>query len=355
MSAAVGQSARDWRVGLRLWLERSGRPLLGQGRAALLEKIHQAHSIRQAAQALGMSYRRAWLLVQAMNQAAGQPLVVAAAGGRHGGGARLTPLGEQILAHFQQLTQEVQQAAAAALTRLQRPAAAALHLLAAASLEEVVGRLLAEFRQEQPAVPVRALFGASDELVEHLLSGARADVVISADRAQLDRLQAAGMLAPGTRCVVAANRLVLLSRKERVLPIKQPADLAHWPRLRLGLAATPTPLGRYSLAWLEHLGLAAALLPQALLLDSASAVLAAVRGGQVDVGLVYASQAHQAADCQELCRSTPARPPIRYEAALLAGPQLKTARLLWQFFRSPRARRQLRACGFLVPAADQTT
>src|SRR5262245_23411222 len=87
----------DWTVGLRVWIERAGQALLGPGRATLLEAIHGHRSISAAARAIGMSYRHAWLLVQDINEAAGRPLIEAVTGGQHGGGARLTPAGHQVV------------------------------------------------------------------------------------------------------------------------------------------------------------------------------------------------------------------------------------------------------------------
>lgn len=66
---------------------------LGPGKAALLEAIVATGSIASAARGMGMSYRRAWSLVQVMNADFTGPLVERAAGGRGGGGAVVTPLG----------------------------------------------------------------------------------------------------------------------------------------------------------------------------------------------------------------------------------------------------------------------
>ena len=76
-----------WGVGLRVWVERAGRAVLGEGRLELLEGIQRHRSISAAGRATGIPYRRAWELVQGMNEAAGEPLVATATGGVHGGGA----------------------------------------------------------------------------------------------------------------------------------------------------------------------------------------------------------------------------------------------------------------------------
>lgn len=70
---------------------------LGPGKVRLLEQIEGTGSIRAAAASLKMSYRRAWLLMQATEQTFGAPLIAASAGGRKGGGASLTPLGKKVV------------------------------------------------------------------------------------------------------------------------------------------------------------------------------------------------------------------------------------------------------------------
>ena len=69
----------------------------GPGKAELLRHIAATGSIRSAAQELGMSYNRAWLLVTGMNSLFREPVVLSTRGGGSGGGAVLTPLGEQVL------------------------------------------------------------------------------------------------------------------------------------------------------------------------------------------------------------------------------------------------------------------
>lgn len=93
----------------RLWIDLDDAPLLGPGRAALLEAVVETGSISAAARALGMSYRKAWTLVDSINRAAGSALVERSAGGRGGGGARLTPQGERALKLYRQLEGGVEQ------------------------------------------------------------------------------------------------------------------------------------------------------------------------------------------------------------------------------------------------------
>lgn len=76
---------------------------MGPGKADLLEAIREHGSISAAGRAMGMSYRRAWLLVDAMNRCWTGPLVHTAPGRAEGRGARLTDLGERVLASYRAL------------------------------------------------------------------------------------------------------------------------------------------------------------------------------------------------------------------------------------------------------------
>lgn len=76
---------------------------MGPGKADLLEGIAETGSIAAAGRRMGMSYKRAWTLVEAMNTMFADPLVDAAKGGAGGGGAALTPLGARILAAYRRL------------------------------------------------------------------------------------------------------------------------------------------------------------------------------------------------------------------------------------------------------------
>ena len=83
---------------------------MGPGKAALLEAIATHGSISAAGRALGMSYRRAWVLVDVMNRCWAEPLVSTAAGGSHGGGARVTALGLSVLAAYRALEAKLAEA-----------------------------------------------------------------------------------------------------------------------------------------------------------------------------------------------------------------------------------------------------
>jgi molybdate transport system regulatory protein len=81
---------------------------MGPGKVALLEAIAEEGSISSAARRMGMSYRRAWRHVEALNQAFRSPLVTTARGGRQGGGASLTAAGREALARYRSMETKAQ-------------------------------------------------------------------------------------------------------------------------------------------------------------------------------------------------------------------------------------------------------
>ncbi len=83
---------------------------LGPGKIALLQAVSHTGSISAAARDQGMSYRRAWLLLDEMNRALTQPVVQTQAGGSHGGGAQLTPAGERLIVLYRQIEEKAERA-----------------------------------------------------------------------------------------------------------------------------------------------------------------------------------------------------------------------------------------------------
>ncbi len=83
----------------------------GPGKIELLRKVGEGHSISSAARALGMTYKRAWALVDTLNRGFGKPVVETSSGGKGGGGARLTPLGEELVSRYLALEAKLNAAA----------------------------------------------------------------------------------------------------------------------------------------------------------------------------------------------------------------------------------------------------
>ena len=106
--------------GLTLRVLGKGAPAIGPGKAELIERIGKTGSISGAARAMGMSYRRAWQLVEALNRDFREPVVTTAIGGTRGGGAHVTPFGRRVVAAFRAMEGKASAAIAADLRRFTR-------------------------------------------------------------------------------------------------------------------------------------------------------------------------------------------------------------------------------------------
>lgn len=93
---------------------------VGPGKIRLLEAIRDSGSISRGGRTLGMSYRRAWMLIDNLNRIFRRPVVTAQPGGKRGGGARLTPFGRTLIAHYRAIERRSQKEAARELAALQR-------------------------------------------------------------------------------------------------------------------------------------------------------------------------------------------------------------------------------------------
>jgi molybdate transport system regulatory protein len=87
----------------KIWLEAAGRPVLGEGRRALLRAVEDTGSISGAARLLKITYRKAWGQIKFMEEQLGVPLLLKLTGGVGGGGARLTPEARELLAKYDRL------------------------------------------------------------------------------------------------------------------------------------------------------------------------------------------------------------------------------------------------------------
>ena len=99
----LSECMQDVKLKLQLRILLNQDIAFGPGKAELLEEIRRTGSISQAAKSMNMSYRRAWQLVETMNQSFQSGLVETQKGGTNGGGAKLTDLGESILSQFRQM------------------------------------------------------------------------------------------------------------------------------------------------------------------------------------------------------------------------------------------------------------
>ena len=96
------------KIRIRCWIDIDNKKFFGPGPAELLHLIEEHGSIAKAAKTMGMSYKKAWDLVNDLNSRGRQPYIQAHKGGKEGGGAELTPAGKKVLNAYAQLASGLQ-------------------------------------------------------------------------------------------------------------------------------------------------------------------------------------------------------------------------------------------------------
>ncbi|AEI64565.1 molybdate ABC transporter substrate-binding protein [Corallococcus macrosporus] len=199
---------------------------------------------------------------------------------------------------------------------------------------------------------VEFALGASSVLARQAVAGAPADVFLSADVAQMDVVEKAGLVAPSTRVELLSNRLVV------VVPVDAKAAPSSAEGLRgvkrLSLAdPEAVPAGVYAKAWLVKAGLWEALTPKVVPALDVRAALAAVETGRVDAGVVYSTDAAHSKRAR-IAFQVPEQdaPRIVYPAAVLTnGGALAGGRAFVRFLQTDAARKVFARHGFGVPGA----
>jgi len=162
-------------------------------------------------------------------------------------------------------------------------------VFAAASLTEALQEIARGY-EAASGNEVSFNFGASNDLARQIKAGAPADVFFSADKAQMDGLEAAGLVRGADRIDVLSNRLVVVVAASSPSRIDAPGGLLTVGRLAL---ADPdaVPAGVYARAWLESLGLWGKLEAKVVPTLNVRAALAAVEAEAADAGIVYRTDA----------------------------------------------------------------
>ncbi len=169
--------------------------------------------------------------------------------------------------------------------------AAELTVHAAASLTDALKELAPAY-EKASGDTLRFNFGASSQLARQIKEGAPGDVFFSADEAQMNNLEQAGALAPGTRESLLGNSLVIVVPADSKLTITSAADLAK-PEIKKVAVAEPNsvPVGVYTKEYLSKLGLWEKISPKVIPTENVRASLAAVESGNVEAGTVYKTDA----------------------------------------------------------------
>jgi len=229
------------------------------------------------------------------------------------------------------------------------PDEGALTVSAAASLREVVTVVSRDFQAANPHVSFQFNFAGSGSLRQQIERGSPAEVLLSAAPEDVARLVEAGQVSPEDRRVFARNVLVLVSANETVRSLQDLQDESV-TRVAIGDPRS-VPAGEYALQWLEAEGVWDGIEEKTVLGGDVRQVLSYVHRGEVDAGIVYATDAKLVGLEPVWRASGPNAPKVVYEAALITGSRdpRPIAREFFDYLASDEVAHALEAAGFQAP------
>ena len=231
-------------------------------------------------------------------------------------------------------------AAGAALGAPERTAADRPIVLAAASLTEVLPRIVPDGRYS---------FGSSNALAEQIRRGAPFDVYLSASPLYSQALHDQGLVRKPV--AFATNSLVVIVPRSNPSRIKRVADLAKRPKLRLVVAGPKVPVGLYTREVLKRLGMLRVLKKTVSLEPDVKGVVGKVALGQADAGFVYRTDVRPVTSrVRAIAIPARAQPTVSYELAIASHPEdVEAAQDFVIAVLGPDGRRELRAALFGIP------
>lgn len=227
------------------------------------------------------------------------------------------------------------------------PQRTTLTLSIAASLQDAMSEVEAEYQREHGDVVFRNNFGSSGTLAQEIEEGAPVDVFLSAGTRPVDQLDGKGLLQPGSRMNLLRNSLVLIAPRGSDL---QGFEQLSGKKVRLLALGDPAsvPAGQYGQQTLESLHLYDLLKSKIVLGKDVRQVLTYVETGNADAGLVYATDARISNEVRLVAvASEELHDPIVYPMTEIRGTRNDAAvRAFIAFVRSPRARAIFERHGF---------
>lgn len=237
---------------------------------------------------------------------------------------------------------------AAAFLSLTVARAETLVVSAAASLGDVLKEIGAKYQAAGNAA-VTFNFGASGFLARQIEESAPVDIFISADEAQMDRLQKNEKIDPATRADLLTNKLVVVAMPATAEKIHNLVDLKNVDHLSIGDPKT-VPAGTYAQELLTKQGLWEGLQSKIVRAENVRAALAVVEAGNADAGIVYETDARTTHTLIIAVTIPPEQSPkIVYPMAVVASTRERPEAIKFmQFLKSKEATDLFRAAGFGV-------
>jgi molybdate transport system substrate-binding protein len=200
-----------------------------------------------------------------------------------------------------------------------------------------------------PGVTISANYGASGTLQIQIEQGAPVDIFFSAAPKQMDALDSKGLLLEGTRKDLLRNEVVLIVPKDSSLGITSFQDLTRADVKQVALGEpTVVPAGQYAKEVLTHMGIYDAVNSKAVLGKDVRQVLTYVETGNVDAGIVYATDALSSSKVKVVAQAPPdSHAPVIYPVAVIkASKNPAAARAFVAFLAGAQARAVFQKYGF---------
>ena len=227
---------------------------------------------------------------------------------------------------------------------------AEITVFAAASLTDSLKQIASDYMAHS-SERVVFNFAASSTLARQIEAGAPADIFFSADEAQMQKLEKRGLILTDTRRSLLGNSLVIVVASDSSLSISSPADLASDKVKRVALAdPKAVPAGVYSKEYLQKLKLWKNVSPKVIPTENVRAALAAVESGNVEVGMVYKTDAGISKKVKVAYEVPRAEgPDISYPIAVVKdSKESDAAKAFLKYFESAAAAKVFEQYGFIV-------
>ncbi|WP_199306747.1 molybdate ABC transporter substrate-binding protein [Anabaena sphaerica] len=222
---------------------------------------------------------------------------------------------------------------------------------AAASLQDALEEIKPLYQQTNPNIKITYNFGSSGALQQQIEQGAPVDVFISAAKRQVDALDQKNLLVPGSRSIIAKNRLVLVV-PNNISGISSFYNLkdAKVKKIAIGEPRS-VPAGQYAQQVLEKLKLWEQIKSKLVYANNVRQVLASVESGNADAGLVYVTDAKISNQVKVVVAADEKyHSAIIYPLAILKrSKSVDAAKNFSQFLSSDKAKAVFKKYGFILP------
>jgi len=225
-----------------------------------------------------------------------------------------------------------------------------LTISAAASLKDAMGEIKTLYKKEKPNVTINYNFGASGALQQQIEQGASADLFFSAATKQMSELQKKSLIIDNTKVNLLGNTVVLITKKDSTLDISNFKESSDDKIKKIALGEPKTvPVGQYSEEIFTSLNILDKVKSKAIYGSDVKQVLAWVESGNVDVGVVYGTDAKASKKVKVVSVASKSlyKTPVVYPVAVIkASKNVADSKAFLKFLSSSKAKKVFVKYGF---------